>query len=384
MVYKPKGRRFYIVKFVADGKVIQKRTKATNEKAARKIEAALRNALALGDVGIFERKPAPPLAEFLKQDFLPYSESKFKDKPGTLQYYRDGVKRLLASEIARLRLSEITDQHARQFEGHWSLLSPSTINCGLRSLRRALSLATEWGKIDRMPKIRLAKGERQRERVLTREEAAKYLGACPQPWRDGAVVILGTGMRPGEVYQLRWEYVLLNGHNGLIQVAKGKSKAARRLLPMLPAVYQTLKTRHEAQGFPSEGWVFPTGSNSGHMEESSTKKWHAKALASLKKARKENPDLPEVKPFEPYCLRHTGLTWLGEEAGGDVFALARVAGHSSIITTQRYIHPQAETIERLFEQAARRELVTAGGYQAKMLTSGSEEGKAVTYSGVNK
>ncbi len=130
MVYKPKGRRFYIVKFVADGKVIQKRTKATNEKAARKIEAALRNALALGDVGIFERKPAPPLAEFLKQDFLPYSESKFNDKPGTLHYYQDGVKRLLASEIGRLRLSEITDQHARQFEAHWSLFSPSTINCG--------------------------------------------------------------------------------------------------------------------------------------------------------------------------------------------------------------------------------------------------------------
>jgi integrase len=212
MVYKPKGRRFYIVKFVADGKVIQKRTKATNEKAARKIEAALRNALALGDVGIFERKPAPALAEFLNEDFLPYSESKFKDKPGTLQYYRDGVKRLLVSDVVRLRISEITDQHARQFEAQWSLLSPSTINCGLRTLRRALSLATEWGKIDRMPKIRLAKGERQRERVLTRKEGGKYLAACPQPWRDAAVVILATGMRPGEVYQLRWEYVLLNGH----------------------------------------------------------------------------------------------------------------------------------------------------------------------------
>lgn len=373
MVFKPKGRRFYTVKFVADGKVIQKRTKATNPKAARKIEAALRNALALGDVGIFERRPASALGEFLKQDFLPYSESKFNDKPGTLQYYQDGVKRLLASEIGSLRLSEITDQHARQFEAQWSLLSPSTVNCGLRTLRRALSLATEWGKIDRMPKIRLAKGERQRERVLTREEAGKYLRACPQPWRDAAVVILGTGMRPGEVYQLRWEYVLLNGHGGLIQIARGKSKAARRLLPMLPAVCQALKARHEAQGRATEGWVFPTGSASGHMEESSAKKWHAKAL-----------EVSKVKPFEPYCLRHTGLTWLGEDAGGDVFALARIAGHSSITTTQRYIHPQAETIERLFDKAARRELVTDGGYQAKMLTSGTEEDKAATCSGVNK
>jgi integrase len=162
----------------------------------------IRSELARGNWGILEAMPAPTLAGFLKRDFLPYSESKFKDKPGTLQYYRDGVKKLQASEIASLRLSEITDQHARQFESCWSALSPSTINCGLRSLRRALSLATEWGTIDRMPGIALARGERQRERVLSRNEAKAYLAACPQPWRDVATVMLA-----GELYGLRWEHV---------------------------------------------------------------------------------------------------------------------------------------------------------------------------------
>ena len=45
-------------------------------------------------------------------------------------------------------------------------LSPSTVNCGLRTLRRALSLAYPWGKLDRMPKITLAKGEAGPERLL--------------------------------------------------------------------------------------------------------------------------------------------------------------------------------------------------------------------------
>jgi hypothetical protein len=55
-----------------------------------------------------------------------------------------------------------------------------------------------------------------------------------------------------------------------------------------------------------------------------------------------------VKAFVPYTLRHTALTNLGEKAGGDVFVLARIAGHSSITVTQRYIHPQAGAINRVF------------------------------------
>jgi hypothetical protein len=35
-------------------------------------------------------------------------------------------------------------------------------------------------------------------------------------------------------------------------------------------------------------------------------------------------------------------------AGCDAFALARIAGHSSITITQRYCHPQADAIARAF------------------------------------
>ena len=116
------------------------------------------------------------------------------------------------------------------------------------------TLAVQWGKLERMPKISLAKGERQRECVLTDSEAEKYLAACSQPWKDAATLILGSGFRPGEVFKLRWEHVLLNGHGGLIRVAEGKSRAARRVSPMVVPVYAMMKARHEAHGFPAEGW----------------------------------------------------------------------------------------------------------------------------------
>jgi integrase len=343
MIYK-RGK-VYWYKFMWHGKLVRESTKQGNDKVARQMEAAHRTSLAKGEVGIRERK-AISLLDFLKHDFLPFCESKFgKVKPRTLLYYQYGA-RTLQSDFASLNLSEITDQHAGQYARKHADLSPSTVNCGLRTLRRVLSLAHQWGKLERMPRITLAKGERQRDRIVTDEEFAAYINHCLQPWHDVATCIFHVGLCPGELYRMRWEHLLfLDGEDwasgkplGLIQIAKGKTKARRRLLPMMPQieeVYLVLKARWEAAGRLSEGWVFPSNSASGHFDENSSKNQHARALK-----------LSGVKPFEPYCLRHTALTRLGEHC--DAFTLAKIAGHSSITITQRYCHPQADAIERAF------------------------------------
>jgi integrase len=327
----------YWYHFLFNGKHVQESTKQGNPRVARNMESAHRTALAKGEVGFREHK-ALNLADFLKNEFLPFVESKFKKaKPRTLRYYTYGAKTLRESDFASLDLREVTDQHAGQYATKRASLSPSTVNCGLRTLRRALSLAVQWGKLDRMPKITLAKGERQRERVLTKKEVKAYLDACPQPWKDAATIMLGTGMRPGEAFALRWENILLNGTGGLLQITDGKSRAAKRMLPLVPAVFDALRARQREQGSPTEGWIFPLDTRSGHLESDGlAKDQHALALKNSK-----------VKPFEPYCLRHTALTNLGE-AGCDAFTLARIAGHSSITITQRYVHPQADAIERAF------------------------------------
>jgi len=102
-------------------------------------------------------------------------------------------------------------------------------------------------------------------RVATGTEAERYLAACPKLWKDLATVMLNTGACPGKLYGLRWENVPLNSCGGMMYVLKGKVKARRRLPSMVPAVYKALKARHEAQGRPFDGWVFPTGSASGRM-----------------------------------------------------------------------------------------------------------------------
>jgi integrase len=336
MIYK-RGK-FYWYKFMFQGKLVRESTKQSNNKVALNMESAHRTSLAKGEVGIREKKAAPTLKEFLRVNFLPYAKTAHAGKPLTLRYYKQGSDMLLRAEMAGLQIDEINDEHAQQFAADNMHLSASGINRGLRTLRRSLNLAYQWGKLEKPARVTLATGEKQRDRVLNEKEIEKYLNACPQPWQDCATIILDEGFRPGELFALQWPQVFFNQDGtGLIQIVEGKSKAARRILPMTPRVYQLLRSRHEACGCPSEGWIFPSTSKCGHFGGDAAKDQHKKAIEDS-----------GVESFVPYTLRHTSLTRLGEAAGGDVFVLARIAGHSSITVTQRYVHPQADAINRVF------------------------------------
>jgi integrase len=258
----------------------------------------------------------------------------------TIKFGGDFRDLLTKSAMAGLRLDEITDQHAQVFAAKHSAMSASGINRGLRTLRRVLNLAYQWGRLEKPVKVAMAKGKRQRDRVLTAEEETKYLAACPQPWHDCATIILDEGFRPGEVFALRWPHILLNDDGtGLIQIVEGKSKGARRVLPMTPRVHALLLARWVAEGKPEDGWVFPAPTDPAkHITDGLTKGQHARALEDSK-----------ITSFVPYTMHHTALTRFGEAAGHNIFTVAQIAGHACLTTTKRYVHPQAEAINRVFQ-----------------------------------
>ena len=101
---------------------------------------------------------------------------------------------------------------------------------------------------------------------------------------------------------------------------------------MTPRVRAILESRWETAGKPAEGWIWLAPTKSGHVEPSTVKKQHKKAIKDSK-----------VRPFVLYSLRHTFLTRLGE-SGCDVWTLARIAGHSSIAMSSRYVHPSADKV----------------------------------------
>jgi len=159
------------------------------------------------------------------------------------------------------------------------------------------------------------------------------VAAAPEPLGSVAAVLTDTGMRPDECYRLRWESVTwTNGRNVTILVTHGKTAAARRVLPLTVRAKNILQARWEAAGSPTEGWVWSASTRSGHFEKSPLKKQHKKALR-----------VSRVRPFVLYSLCHTFLTRLAE-SGCDACTLARIAGHSSVAMSARYVHPSEDAV----------------------------------------
>jgi integrase len=202
--------------------------------------------------------------------------------------------------------------------------------------------------------------EAGRDRVITPTEEGKYLTVASEPLASVAVMLVDSGMRPEECFRLSWENVTwTNGRYGTFQVTHGKTAAARRILPMTPRVRAILETRFKEAGKPDEGWIWPAPTRSGHIEPSSIRDHHENVFTTIEDEAKLRGE-KGVRRFVLYSLRHTFLTRLGQ-SGCDVWTLARIAGHSNIKVSMKYVHPNDDAV---FEAAHK---MGIGGAELKLL-----------------
>jgi integrase len=330
----------YWYHFMFNGEHIQRSTKQGNPRTARQIEAAFKTALAKGEVGITEHKAAPMFAA-LAQRFIAHVEARHENKPQTVAFYAAKLNRLLEHPlIAGARLDHIDEGVIEGYVvARRASVGPATVNRELATLRRMLRLARKWKEIDSVPEIQLLTGERVRDFVLSRQMEEVYLAACAQPLADIALLILEAGLRIGEALSLLWGDVVLDplagSRFGYIRIREGKSRNARRILPLTDKANEMLRNRQQL----ANGELVFANRDGRRYLVTSINHLHQKARAMVGLG----------KDFVIHSLRHTMLTRLGE-SGVDAFTIMRIAGHSSITVSQRYVHPSPEAVERAFER----------------------------------
>ena len=190
----------------------------------------------------------PTFREFSKT-FVDAIRVRSAEKPATVSFYDDRTKRLLKyRHLREARLDAIDEALIERYVmARRAIVQPASCNRELATLRRALRLAEEWKLIVKTPRIRLLQGERQRTFVLSHEEEAKYLAACPPLLRDVASVMLDTGLRIGEMLNLQWEDVRFEpigaAKFGSLKVRSGKSQNAARTLSLTARASHVLFAR---------------------------------------------------------------------------------------------------------------------------------------------
>jgi integrase len=200
-------------------------------------------------------------------------------------------------------------------------------------------------------------------RVVSYEEQATYLAEASQPLRDIAEIMLDTGMRPEEVFRIRGENIDFTQMT--IFNPFGKTKAARRMIPMTDNVSSLLKRHVKEAERLATLFVFPSPNNV------------QMPIGSVKKAHRSAVDRAEIKPhFRLYDLRHTFAT---RAAASDMNlpTLAAILGHTNIQMTMRYVHPAAEEkrraihrFERFRAEAAMSAAQRSHGVPTKVTTLG--------------
>lgn len=97
----------------------------------------------------------------------------------------------------------------------------------------------------------------------------------PYLLRDVTTILADCALRPEECFRLRWR----NVRDGALHVSFGKTENARRSVQLTPRSAALLEMRHTE---PRTEWVFPAATRSGHIEKSTLKKQHRKALKLAK------------------------------------------------------------------------------------------------------
>jgi integrase len=159
------------------------------------------------------------------------------------------------------------------------------------------------------------------------------LSVAKQPLYDVLLIIQDAGMRPEEVFRMRWENILWN--RNVIFIPFGKSRlGSRRFVPLSSRVRQRLELRRSAG---NSDWVFPSQrSRSGHI---------VSVAKQFEQARRD-ADLPVTLVL--YCARHTFATDLLAQTGN--LALVRdVLGHRDIKTTEKYLHPASTQLAEIID-----------------------------------
>lgn len=200
----------------------------------------------------------------------------------------------------------------------------ATVNREVGNIRRVFSLAKQNQKIRYNPfeDLKPLKQKNPTKRFLQKDEEEKLLSVCNPTLKAIIIFAIHTGMREGEIKNLKWSDVFLK--DKYLIALNTKNGKPRKLLI-------TKQMEEEFKNIPKIGdYVFTNPA---------TKTRYKDFISTFKRAVIKS-GIPHISFHE---LRHTTASRLNE-IGVDLSTIQEYLDHADARTTQKYIHKPKKNI----------------------------------------
>lgn len=294
-------------------------------------------------------------------------------RPGTYVSDRSSVRRWIVPALGHLRLEDLVPADIRKVATaqEEAGLALSTMQRTHAVLGKILSDAVAEGY--RVPQRAREAGSpgagNSPRQPMSAESAAKILAvATARPDASRWVAALVEGLRPAEALGLTWDMVNLDAEtmtlawqlkslpyvearkpesgfrvprgfesrqiHGAYHLVRPKTRAGSRVIPLVPWLGEALSSWRDHAPFSPCGLVWPRADGTPQSAERDRRQWYK--IAEEAEVMVTLPDGSMRRPLL-YEARHTAATLLLAN-GIDQTTIKAVLGHSSVLSTQSYLH----------------------------------------------
>jgi len=317
------------------------RTRSQAKLWIQKTETAIRDGRQPVAANLCERTVGDVIRRYV-QEVLPLHPQRQDKLTTQLKWWHDRYGKTPLNQFTSALICQARKELLEQPTSRGPQRNPSTVNRYLAALGAAFTAAVrEWHWLESSPLRRVGKLKEGhgRDRYLNPGERNRLLEACRasrNPYLYSVVSIaLITGMRQGEILQLRWEDIDL--HFRTMKLRKTKN-GDMRVVPITSEVLQILRDLR-TQGLSEDDRVFPPKQNRLRQPD------RINVRSAFETACRE----AGVANFRFHDLRHTAASYLAM-SGATQGELMEILGHRSPCMTRRYAHYSQQHLQRLLEK----------------------------------